>query len=480
MPGLGNGITVTGVSREKRFPNRMYVDCVAASGLHRQRGNDMETFSWSDSLRALTAPCLDCLHSSKDERNDLEDLLADSGSASATTADAETLSLHSNPSSSPRRKRIRFTKHIRLFGWDLFGRRQPIRLPDDDEEDEEENGEGDGDGGGQEQVEQRRKKKRRSHRGGHRRPSAVTISSSTLDSDAAPLDSAAIISHATNYAEEEVKRAERRERRRQRREMKRAAALALEHAAALADGDEFEGFQGSGGGGRHPGLASSPPPLGHDDGTRTRTVQYTPNEDDDDDDSDEGDFGAGAYTRGTSGSSDSGRGSDSRSRTSTTTSVSGQRPHSGHSIQTYNHHYISQQPPAHTAATTDAPLLPAQRTKNKSSRSSTSKSSSSSASSTKRSRSSSSAPLSPSLASPVASTAPLPTTTTTNTTITPSTAPPRTVPQETFEGFTSTGPRLQTVGIERQPSSGFPSPGIGGPRNGKRDMGAFLANRGDA
>ena len=120
----------------------------------------METFSWSDSLRALTASCLDCFHSSsKDERNDLEDLLADSGSASATTADAETLSLHSNPSS-PHRKRTRFTKHIRLFGWDLFGRRQPIRLPDDDEEDEEENGEGDGDGdgGGQERVEQRRKK----------------------------------------------------------------------------------------------------------------------------------------------------------------------------------------------------------------------------------------------------------------------------------------------------------------------------------
>ncbi|KAN0116436.1 hypothetical protein V8E52_005817 [Russula decolorans] len=452
----------------------------------------METFSWSDSLRALTAPCLDCLHSSKDERNDLEDLLADSGSASATTADAETLSLHSNPSSSPRRIRARFTKHIRLFGWDLFGRRQPIRLPDDDEEDEEENGDGDGDGdgdggGGQEQVEQRRKKKRRSHRGGHRRPSAVTISSSTLDSDAAPLDSAAIMSHATNYAEEEVKRAERR---RERRELKRAAALALEQAATLADGDEFEGFQGSGG--QHLGLPSSPPLLGHDDGTRTRTAQdlrYTPNEEDDyddDDDDDEGDFGAAAYTRRTSGSSDSGRGSDSRSRTSATTSVSGQQPsayshpHSGHSIQPYNHHYISQQPPAHTGTTTNAPLLPMRGTKNKSSRSSTSKSSSSSVSSTKRSRSSPSAPLSPNLASPVASATPLPTTTTTNTTITSSTAPPLTAPQETFEGFTSKGPRLQTAGIERQSSSGFPSPGIGGRRNVKRDMGAFLANRGDA
>ena len=446
--------------------------------LHRQSGNDMDSFSWSDSLRALTAPCLDCLHSSKDERNDLEDLLADSGSASATTADAETLSLHSNPSSSPRRKRARFTKHIRLFGWDLFGRRQPIRLPDDDENDDEEDREGGGDGDGGEQVEQRRKKKRRSHRGGHRRPSAVTISSSTLDSDAAPLDSAAIISHATNYAEE-VKRAERRERRRQRKEMKRAAALALEQAAVLADGDEFEGFQGSGG--QHLALPSSPPLLGHDDGMKTQDLRYTSKEDDDDDDDDdddEGDFGAAAYTRRTPGSSDSGRGSDSRSRTSATTSVSGQQATAyPHSIQPYNHHYISQQPPAHAA---DAPLLPVRPFKNKSSRSSTSKSSSSSVSSTKRSRSSPSAPLSPNLVSPVASATPLPTTTTMNTTITPSTALPRTAPQETFEGFTSKGPRLQTAGIERQSSSGFPSPGIGGRRNGKRDMGAFLANRGDA
>src|SRR5260370_24660609 len=159
----------------------------------------METFSWSDSLRALTAPCLNCIRSSKNERNDLEDLLADSGSASATTGDAETLSLHSNPSS-PRRKRARFTKHIRLFGWDLFGRRQPIRLPDDDEEEEDDDDDVEGNGGDgeavaggreREQVERTRKKKRRkrrrkSHRGDHRRPLPVTISASTLDSDAAP------------------------------------------------------------------------------------------------------------------------------------------------------------------------------------------------------------------------------------------------------------------------------------------------------
>jgi hypothetical protein len=73
--------------------------------------------------------------SSKDERNDLEDLLADSGERHHRRRRDPLLTLE--PGSSPRRKRTRFTKHIRLFGWDLFGRRQPIRLPDDDEEDEE-------------------------------------------------------------------------------------------------------------------------------------------------------------------------------------------------------------------------------------------------------------------------------------------------------------------------------------------------------
>jgi hypothetical protein len=424
----------------------------------------MDTFSWSDSLRALTAPCFDCLRPSKNERNDLEDLLADSGSATVSTADAETLSLHSNPSTR-RRKRARFTKNIRLFGWDLFGRRQPIRLPDDDDEDEDENE--DGGGGGQEQVEQSRKKIR-SHRG-HRRPPPVTISSSTLDSDAAPLDSAVIASHATNYAEEEAKRAERRARRCERREMKRAAAFALEQAAILEGGNEFEGFPGSGSR-RAEGVAGSPPPFVRDDGAMTtQELRLVPNEEEEEEDDEVGDFGADAYARRTSGSSDSGRGSDSRSRTSTTTSVSG---------QAYNHHYISQQPIAHPSATTAAapPLLPVRRTKNKnkSSRSSASKSSSS-ASSTKRSRSSPSESLSPSLSSPVAPAAPHSPTTTTTTSTT------HAVPQETFEGFTNGGlPRLQTAGIEQPSSSGFPSPGIGGPRNVKRDLGAFLANRGDA
>ncbi|KAF8268572.1 hypothetical protein EI94DRAFT_1727364 [Lactarius quietus] len=384
----------------------------------------MESFSWSDSLRALAAPCLSCLRTSKAERerNDLEDLLVDSGSG---TTDAETLSLHSNPGS-PRRKRTRFTRSIRLFGWNLFGR-PPIRLPDDDDDDDDPGATGREEGGGS----------RRSRR----RPPPAAISTTTLDSDAAPLDTAAIESHATRRAEEEAARAERRARRRERKERKRAAELArtLEHAAIL-DGDaEFEGFPGSG------ERRAAPAPD-----------NYRYADDDEDDGDEEGDFGAGAYARRSRGGSDSGRGSDSRSRTSTSVS-SGPQQHQG---QPYNHHYISQQPSA------APPLAPApHRKKGKSSRSSASKTSSSS----RRTHSSPSASQSPSLASPVA---------TQFLDAEPTAPPPRAAAAQQFEGFPN-DLGLQTAGIERL-SSGFPSPGFGGPRNGKRDMGAFLANRGDA
>ncbi|KAI0253452.1 hypothetical protein BJV78DRAFT_1281001 [Lactifluus subvellereus] len=392
----------------------------------------METFSWSDSLRALTSPCLSCLRS-KSERNDLEDLLADSGSG--TTAEAETLSLHSNPGV-PRRKRARFGKSIRLFGWNLFGR-APIRLPDDEEEEEEQAA----------QVAQAGKRRRR-------RPPPPTISTSTLDSDAAPLDSAAIASRATRHAEEEAERAARRARRRERKNKKRAAlALALEHAATL-DGDaEFEGFPGSGG-----RCAPVPSPLapGSEPGAGTAGA------DDDDDGDEEGDFGAGAYTRRTPGSSDSGRGSDSRSRTSTSLSLSssGQQPVQS-AVQPYNHHYISQQPAAHLAVLAPPPHAPARRKKSKSTRSSES---ASKTSSSKLSHSSHSASQSPSLASPVA--------TQFSDGVAASSGELRPTQRPNDLG-------LHTVGIERL-SSGFPSPGIGGPRNLKRDLGAFLANRGDS
>ncbi|KAI0302822.1 hypothetical protein B0F90DRAFT_170641 [Multifurca ochricompacta] len=432
----------------------------------------METFSWSDTLRALIAPCLACLKSSQSERNDLEDLLADSGSG--TTADAETLSLHSNPGTAPRRRRTRFGKSIQLFGWSLFGR-PAIRLPDDDEEEEDERTAAEENG----QQEQTRRKSNNQHRHQHR-PAHPTISSSTLDSDAAPLDSAAIVSHATKHAEEEAARAARRARRRERKEMKRAAlALALEHAATLeGGGGNFEGFPGSGGGGRR---APLPSPFGrsldigapHRMGGNGDAMEVNG---DDDYDDDEGDFGAGAYVRRAPGSSDSGgRGSDSRSRTSTSLSLSssGQKLVQS-SVQSYNHHYISQQQQyqqQQPTPTTALPLpLPSSKPKkNKlSSRSSGSKTTSSSS---KRSvRSSLSAPQSPSLASPVVVQFPEATV--------PEARP--LVAEQEFEGFPS-DLGLHTVSIERL-SSGFPSPGIGGPRNGKRerDLGAFLANRGDS
>ncbi|KAI9061569.1 hypothetical protein FKP32DRAFT_1604773 [Trametes sanguinea] len=206
-------------------------------------------FSWSDSCRAALS-CLPCLKSS-DEPSDseydnqnanrhlngalahviippprarpdeLEGLLADASD------DAETLSLHSNigdrsrrgRKSKQRRRRDGGPKHIRVFGFDLFGRPPAIQLP---ESDEEEAGEG---------------------RAARRRPR--TISTDTLDSDAAPLDVSAIqelsaARHAEALArEDEERRAkeERRRRRREKRELKRAAmARALElHADANED-----------------------------------------------------------------------------------------------------------------------------------------------------------------------------------------------------------------------------------------------------
>ena len=195
----------------------------------------MERFSWSDNFRAAFAPCLACLrpqqHNEDEEReqynhhhtsrgphyvprarpDELEGLLAD-------TDDAETLSLHSNigRDDGRKRKRQRPRKGIKLFGFDLFGR-PPIQLPEDEEIDEA------------------------LHRSRTR-----TISASTLDSDAAPLDPSTIAQlSAARLAESEAQREQERlakeERRRRRREKKAAReaelALALERSQV-----EFEGF----------------------------------------------------------------------------------------------------------------------------------------------------------------------------------------------------------------------------------------------
>ncbi|KAK0458851.1 uncharacterized protein EV420DRAFT_335625 [Desarmillaria tabescens] len=192
----------------------------------------MDSFSWSDSFRAAFSACMPCLarevHDHDDPTNsgyqrlpqNLEHLLQDPG----TDTEAETLSLHSNiGDNNRRRKRKRHSRRITFFGFNLFGK-PPIHL-DEDEEDNT---------------------LRRS------RTSMSRTSSTGFDSDAAPLDSAAIdsmtpeqLQERARVAEEEERRAkeERRKRRRERKEMKR---LAQALAAGSVDGEEFEGFQGSG------------------------------------------------------------------------------------------------------------------------------------------------------------------------------------------------------------------------------------------
>ncbi|THH20336.1 hypothetical protein EW146_g1020 [Bondarzewia mesenterica] len=400
----------------------------------------MASFSWSDSIRALVTPCLSCLQAAyphphlnnshdpytpdrlRTRDNDLEGLLADSGSSA--DADAETLSLHSNIGlGETRRKRRGIGKSIRFFGWDLFGK-PPIHLPDDDEE----------------QEAQLRRHRRQ------RRP--TTLSSSTLDSDASPLDPSAIESRLHQQAAEEearrTERAERRARRQERRELKRAA-MAL--TMGDGEGEEFDGFQGSG---SAPAHGRIPSPLIR--GLNTQHGDYDAQEDED-----AADFDAGNYTRRAPGSS-SGNGSDSRSRTSTASLSQGQSELGRH----YNHHNLSQPPPA-----APSPPVPRSKKSSKSSKSSSSKKSTGSSTST---------PQSPSIASPIASHFPMPTV---GVVSPPSARGSAVVEEEEFEGF----PRDMGFSSPRLPSvaSGFPSPGLGGPRaHAKRDVGAFLANRGGA
>ncbi|KAI0069749.1 hypothetical protein K474DRAFT_992611 [Panus rudis PR-1116 ss-1] len=197
----------------------------------------MDHFSWYDTFQAAISPCLSCLGRSSapqlpesdDEQShrrharsdELEGLLADASD------DAETLSLHSNigDQGRARRKKRRPKKWIRFFGYDLFGR-PPIQLPESEDE-----GEGDS------------RPRRSNGRSGDR---TRTISTSTLDSDASPLDPSAIdelssARIAETLAREEEERRAKEERRRKRRERKEAKRAAL--ALAMAGDGEFEGFQ---------------------------------------------------------------------------------------------------------------------------------------------------------------------------------------------------------------------------------------------
>ncbi|KAI0945124.1 hypothetical protein AcV7_001747 [Taiwanofungus camphoratus] len=301
-------------------------------------------FSWSDSLQAVFASCLYCLQSPTDadrDHNDnqgtlrprnglnytippprarpdeLEGLLAD-----ADSTDAETLSLHSNLGDERRRRKRRHPrKGIRLFGWDLFGR-PPIHLAESDEE-------GDGQG----------RSERRSR----------TISSSTLDSDAAPLDastiehlSAARLAEATAAAEEERRRAkeERHRLRRERKELKRMAA-AMAMGMHRYGEEEFEGFPGSGYAGpqlQGPGSGSgsmspiSSPyssPFTEEFGPFAQGQSSIP----EDDDADGADFGAESYTRRSAHGAASETGSGSRSASNSNSNTDPSRYTRGHISQ---------------------------------------------------------------------------------------------------------------------------------------------------
>ncbi|KAH7881905.1 hypothetical protein F5I97DRAFT_466812 [Phlebopus sp. FC_14] len=278
----------------------------------------MDSFSFMDGLRAAIASCLPCFKSSpssnsssntdttnanelpsdarstRSSPNDLEHLLRD------VDTDPDVLSLHSNFGAASRRRarqrrRPRFS--LTLFGYTLFGR-PPIYLSDDEDEQ----------GGG-----------------GGRTRTFATASSSTLDSDAAPLDPTTIERltspdhHAAAQRERERRRleeeeqarrkAERRARRQERKAQERASALlALSGGSLVQDGvGEFEGFQGSG--------SASPHVVSRLDMGRSEAVHADGSNSGDADDAD---LGGELYARKKRPSSMmwSGSGSDSRSRTS--------------------------------------------------------------------------------------------------------------------------------------------------------------------
>jgi len=210
-------------------------------------------FSWSDTVKIAFNSCLPCLNPDADDNehedqphnsainriprarpDELQGLLVDDD----TDADVETMSLHSNMGRARRKKKQKRTKkhnnprRITFFGYNLFGR-PPVQLPDEDDA---------------------------LHVGGNGDLTPVTAhSTATFDSDAAPLDSdtiaalsssnvAATAAQASGDIEAQIlkEKEERRQRRRKKRELRRLAE-SMAAQSIVGDGDEFEGFQGSGG-----------------------------------------------------------------------------------------------------------------------------------------------------------------------------------------------------------------------------------------
>lgn len=365
----------------------------------------MAEFSWSDSVKAAFTPCLSCLnfasHSHRNERPssrnssrpDLDRLLQDVD----TDTEAETLSLHSNIGDSRRKRKKRRgpPKNITLFGYNLFGK-PPIRLEGDD----------DLTTGTILPV-------------GGRGSSKVikkSMSTSTLDSDAAPLDpstiaqlSAARSPSPGTSGEELQRKEERRRRRRERKEMKETLARAMGQTDA-----EFEGFPGSG-----PDIPAPSSPREF-----VLVSPSSPNEEL----AEDADFDAQAYNaRRHLGSTRSE--SDSRSRTSASTS----NPDSPY----YGHHFSQQPTPIAAPSTQGQSSRDVPRKARKSSR--------------PKGTSSSKTSQSPSIRSLIEPTFP---------------SQPIIVKPE-FEGFPNDGVF---------PSTGL---GGGGMNKKNSEMGVFLARRGD-
>ncbi|KAI0747229.1 hypothetical protein C8Q80DRAFT_1272005 [Daedaleopsis nitida] len=476
-------------------------------------------FSWSDSIQAAFS-CLPCFQSSQDPPSDsetqtprprdgvfahaippprarpdeLEGLLADASD------DADALSLHTNPGDRARRKgknkkrRRGAPKHIRVFGYDLFGRPPAIQLPESDDEG----------------LLDRR-----------RGPEGIgrTVSGSSMDSDAAPLDAAAIESlsaarQAEAVAREEEERQakeERRRRRRERKELKRAAMARALDLQASGEQDDFEGFQGSGPL-SHALPSTFAPSLTSGTGSGSITssqdfgpfAQGQPVEPFDPDaaeaarhaadaDADGADFGGESYTsrprksKSTGGSgtmttsdtrSSSSRGTGSNSNGYAYTSGTG----TGSGPAPYNHQFMAHQPysPSPLSPSSDSvppsPLSAAGEKEPKKRRKSKSKPN---ALSVSHSTSSQSATASSLLSPPPSTTV----------------FAPAIAAADDFEGFPgafSSSELASGVHAEEDaaaaeqrkrseylPVTGFPSVGFRGPERRGSDMGVFLARRGD-
>ncbi|KAF8816738.1 hypothetical protein BYT27DRAFT_7181169 [Phlegmacium glaucopus] len=303
-------------------------------------------FSWSDTVKIAFVSCLPCLKPGSDDHSEHEDqphnpainriprarpdelqgLLADTD----TDMDAETLSLHSNPGRARRKKKKKRTKNhnnprrITFFGYDLFGR-PPVQLLDEDDA-------------------------LYYRRNGDMTPNTIVTahSTATFDSDAAPLDSDTIAAlSSSNVApaaqasvEMEAQRLKEKEERRQRRREKKELKRLAESMEAPGDGEDFEGFQGSGGfmapplrkGYSHILNATSPASDSGSGSAFSGSAQeeygrfvaaQAPSIPQPEDDHDNADLDGGVYAHKRRRDKGSHGGSDSRSRTSTSTSDRG-------------------------------------------------------------------------------------------------------------------------------------------------------------